>query len=84
MEEVQMLCPRCQMANVFMAKNCQRCRVNLYWAQQHYKELVCLRQKHQLPADAPTASFLLETSRRIDTGPTAPWLHRRRATATPA
>ncbi|WP_126550111.1 hypothetical protein [Dictyobacter kobayashii] len=78
MEEVQNICPRCQTHNMLEAKNCQQCRVNLYWAHQHYAELATLRQDHQLAPNAPTASFLLETSRRIDTGPTAPWLHRKR------
>jgi hypothetical protein len=55
-------------------KNCKGCRVNMYWAFQHYSELAALRQKNQLAARPETASFLVETSKKIDDGPTAGWL----------
>jgi hypothetical protein len=55
-------------------KNCKGCRVNMYWAFQHFEELAALRQANQLPPSAASASFLIETSKKIDDGPTAPWL----------
>jgi hypothetical protein len=67
-------CPQCGTPNEDDAKNCKGCRVNLYWAFQHYDELAALRQANQLKPKPDTASFLVDTSKRIDDGPTAPWL----------
>ncbi len=68
-------CPQCGALNEDDGKNCKGCRVNLYWAFQHYEELATLRQANQLTPRPLSASFLLETSKRIDDGPTANWLH---------
>jgi hypothetical protein len=57
------------------AKNCENCRVNMYWAFQHYEELAALRQANALPSRPDSAPFLVETSRKIDSGPTVSWLH---------
>jgi len=46
----------------------------MYWAFQHYEELAALRQANQLPPRPESASFLVETSKKIDGGPTVPWL----------
>jgi hypothetical protein len=67
-------CPQCGTINEDDSKNCQYCRVNLYWAFQHYEELAALRQASDLTAKPETAPFLVETSRHIDDGPTAGWL----------
>jgi hypothetical protein len=67
-------CPQCGTINEDDSKNCQNCRVNLYWAFQHYEELAALRQASDLTAKPETAPFLVETSRHIDDGPTAGWL----------
>ncbi len=67
-------CPQCGTTNEDDVKNCQRCRVNLYWAYQHYQELATLRQANALAPKPETASFLVETSKKIDDGPTANWL----------
>lgn len=69
-------CPQCGAANQDQAKNCASCRINLYWAAHHYAELAQIRQASQLAPQPDTAPFLLETSRRIDTGPVASWLRR--------
>ena len=69
-------CPQCGSQNEEGAKNCQSCRINLYWATQYYKELAALRQASQLAPRPETAPFLIETSRRVDNGPTAGWLQR--------
>ena len=68
-------CPQCGTMNENDAKNCKSCRVNLYWASQHIEELTRLRQEKKLPARPQTAAFLVDTSKRIDDGPTAGWLH---------
>lgn len=57
-------------------KNCKGCRINMYWAFQHYEELAALRQANKLPPRPQTASFLVDTSKRIDDGPTAGWLNK--------
>ena len=67
-------CPQCGTLNEDDAKNCKACRVNLYWAFQHYEELAALREANKLASRPETASFLIETSKRIDDGPAVGWL----------
>jgi hypothetical protein len=67
-------CPQCGTENEDDVKNCKGCRVNMYWAFQHYEELASLRQANQLPPRPQSASFLVNTSSRIDDGPTVGWL----------
>jgi len=62
------------MMNEDDVKNCRKCRVNLYWAYQHYEELATLRTANALAPKPETATFLVETSKKIDDGPTAGWL----------
>ena len=68
-------CPQCGSVNEDDSKNCRACRINLYWAFQHYEELAALRQANQLTTRPESPVFLLETSQRIDEGPTVGWLH---------
>lgn len=68
-------CPQCGAMNDDAAKNCTACRVNLYWAFQHYEELAALRQENLLSPKPLSAPFLIDTSQRVDNGPTASWLH---------
>ncbi|GAC1676913.1 MAG: hypothetical protein NVS9B9_31060 [Ktedonobacteraceae bacterium] len=67
-------CPQCGSMNDDDTKNCSSCRVNLYWAFQHYEELAVLRQANSLTPKPESASFLVETSKKIDAGPTVGWL----------
>jgi len=67
-------CPQCGTMNEDDTKNCRKCRVNLYWAYQHYQELATLRTANTLAPRPETASFLVETSKNIDDGPTVGWL----------
>lgn len=67
-------CPQCGAMNEDDIKNCKQCRVNMYWAFQHYAELASLRQANKLAPKPETATFLVETSKKIDDGPTAGWL----------
>jgi len=55
-------------------KNCRACRVNMYWAFQHYDELAAIRATNKLTSRPETPFFLIETSNRIDEGPTVSWL----------
>ena len=47
----------------------------MYWAFQHYEELAAIREANKLAPHPQTAPFLIETSGRIDEGPTVGWLH---------
>ena len=69
-------CPQCGTPNEDDAKNCKGCRVNLYWAFQHYSELAALREANHLKPKPDTAPFLVDTSTRTDDGPTADWLRK--------
>ena len=50
-------CPQCGSMNEDDSKNCKGCRVNLYWAFQHYEELAALRRANNLPAKPETAEL---------------------------
>lgn len=69
-------CPQCGTMNDDDVKNCTSCRINMYWAFQHYEELAALREANQLPPSPQSASFLVETSKKIDDGPTVDWLRK--------
>ncbi len=67
-------CPQCGTRNEDDIKNCRGCRVNMYWAFQHYEELMAIRKANKLASRPETFPFLVETSTRIDAGPTVGWL----------
>jgi len=67
-------CPQCGTMNEDDVKNCRGCRVNMYWAFQHYEELAAIRAMRKLATRPETPSFLITTSKRIDEGPTVGWL----------
>ena len=67
-------CPQCGITNEDDVKNCRGCRVNMYWAFQHYEELSAIRTANRLAPRPQTSPFLVETSKRIDEGPTVSWL----------
>ena len=69
-------CPQCGTMNDDDVKNCTSCRINMYWAFQHFEELAALREANQLPPSPQSASFLVETSKKIDDGPTVDWLRK--------
>jgi hypothetical protein len=46
----------------------------MYWAFQHYGELSAIRTANRLAPHSQTPPFLVETSKRIDAGPTVGWL----------
>jgi hypothetical protein len=67
-------CPQCGTMNENDVKNCSKCRINMYWAFQHYQELAALRANHQLAPAPASPTFLLASSQKVDKGPTAHWL----------
>lgn len=55
-----MRCPKCGAETPDEEWNCVACRLNVYWASQHYDELAVIRRRQGLPAAAPTPPFLVE------------------------
>jgi hypothetical protein len=58
-----MKCPQCGVETPEEEWNCASCRINVYWASQHYDELARIRQEHGLRPVTSTPPFLLETHR---------------------
>ncbi len=56
-----MKCPQCGAETPDSEWNCVSCRINVYWATQHYDELARLRQQHGQAAPAATPTFLIKT-----------------------
>jgi hypothetical protein len=54
-----MQCPQCGAETPDEEWNCVSCRMNVYWASQHYQDLAGIRQRQGLRAPADTPSFLL-------------------------
>ena len=57
-----MICPQCGAENTESAWNCVSCRINLYWASQHYDELARVREQKGLDPHAQTPAFLVRVS----------------------
>jgi len=55
-----MQCPQCGAQTPDDDWNCLSCRMNVYWASQHYESLANLRLQHGLPTAADTPPFLRE------------------------
>jgi hypothetical protein len=56
-----MKCPQCGAETPDQEWNCVSCRINVYWASQHYDELARIRQQHGLNESASTPPFLIKT-----------------------
>jgi hypothetical protein len=54
-----MQCPQCGAQTPDEAWNCVSCRINVYWASQHYRDLAGIRERQGLRDAADTPSFLL-------------------------
>jgi hypothetical protein len=68
-----MQCPKCGAETPDTEWNCVACRINLYWASQHYEALARIRQEQGLAETAPAPTFLLDgqehaTAERADKG----------------
>jgi hypothetical protein len=55
-----MKCPQCGADNADDAWNCISCRINLYWAVQHFEALAQIREQQGLSAGASSAAFLVK------------------------
>jgi hypothetical protein len=55
-----MQCPQCGAETPDEDWNCVSCRLNVYWASQHYEDLARIRQRQGLRAAAATPSFLVQ------------------------
>ena len=58
-----MTCPQCGAETPDEEWNCASCRINVYWASQHYEELARIRQEHGLRPGTSTPPFLINTHR---------------------
>src|SRR5260370_30857483 len=54
-----MQCPQCGAETPDEEWNCVSCRINVYWASQHFEALAGIRQRLGLGATAATPLFLL-------------------------
>jgi hypothetical protein len=54
-----MQCPQCGAETPDEEWNCVSCRMNVYWASQHYADLAGIRRQQGLRDTADTPSFLL-------------------------
>jgi hypothetical protein len=59
-----MKCPQCGAENPDDEWNCVSCRINLYWASQHYSMLEAIREHQGLDAQVPTPPFLVRSSKQ--------------------
>ena len=59
-----MQCPHCGAETPDDQWNCVVCRINLYWAQQHYAELARIREQQGLGVQANTPPFLVQAHQR--------------------
>ena len=58
-----MNCPNCGAANPDGAWNCVSCRINLYWATQHFADLAKLRDEQGRVEPVSSPTFLLRAHR---------------------
>jgi hypothetical protein len=54
-----MQCPQCSAETPAEEWNCVSCRMNVYWASQHYDALTGIRERQGLHPPAETPPFLL-------------------------
>ena len=59
-----MRCPQCGTETPDAEWNCVSCRINLYWAHQHFAELAQIREQQGLQTHASTPAFLLTSHQR--------------------
>jgi hypothetical protein len=68
-----MECPQCGAETPDQEWNCVACRINVYWASQHYDALAGIRRQQGLRGGATTPPFLIQAhesamSERADRG----------------
>jgi hypothetical protein len=57
-------CPQCGAETPDEEWNCVSCRINVYWASQHYEDLARIRREQGLVPGAATPSFLIDAHER--------------------
>lgn len=60
-----MRCPQCGAETPDTEWNCVSCRMNLYWASQHYGDLAHIREGQGLAPAAATPPFLVDVQRHV-------------------
>lgn len=60
-----MKCPQCGTQNPEDEWNCVGCRINLYWAVQHYDGLAGIREHQGLSGGAASPAFLVRVHRQV-------------------
>jgi hypothetical protein len=60
-------CPQCGRETPDGDWNCASCRINVYWASQHWDDLASIRSGQGLPATPPTPPFLVAAHERAMT-----------------
>lgn len=56
-----MKCPQCGAETPDKEWNCASCRMNVYWASQHYSDLARIRVRQGLTTSPVTPSFLVRS-----------------------
>jgi len=59
-----MRCPQCGAETPDEEWNCSSCRMNVYWASQHYEDLSRIRDGQGLAISAETPPFLVQAHER--------------------
>jgi hypothetical protein len=59
-----MRCPQCGADIPEDEWNCTSCRMNVYWASQHYDDLTLIRRRQGLAVPADTPHFLVQAHER--------------------
>lgn len=59
-----MQCPQCGTEVPEQEWNCSSCRMNVYWASQHYEALAGIKRQQGLAGGAPTPAFLIQAHER--------------------
>jgi hypothetical protein len=60
----RMRCPQCGSETPDEEWNCVSCRINVYWASQHYDDLAGIRRGQGLSDGAATPAFLIQVHER--------------------
>lgn len=58
-----MQCPQCGAETPNDAWNCVSCRINLYWAHEHYEELARIRARQSIEKRPSSPPFLVNIHR---------------------
>jgi hypothetical protein len=60
-----MKCPQCGAETPDDGWNCVACRINLYWAVQHFEGLAEIREQQGRSVSASTPSFLVKAHKDV-------------------